>query len=281
MRIMDTSYLRAIGLTDLRRLAKESPLFVPPYVVWELLDHLKENWGETQGQLAKLRFVRILDNPMAQLEQFKGLDATKNEWPNEEVALRPILGLILRSANHDDFDRNVVYSNGSQVLGTASSVFEKASDQLKTLEKEHVAQVNKMRSNLIKKNATSMQELSDEFLLAEVKSFCDSLACGYRRTGSEAGCLESKLLSLFYYYIGYLCLSEHRALLETRPATGQDYEDNFAFLHIPLDKKVHLFTCDKRQAAIAIQLARHINRVKPMGSCSKLWVTSIKMERKA
>jgi hypothetical protein len=278
---MDTSYFKATGWRELRKLSRRGTIFVPPYVAWELLDHLPTDWGKTQGQIAKLRYVRILDNPMAQFEQFKGADEPKDGWPNEEAVLKPVLDLILRSANQNVFDRNAVSSKASQVFGRASGALEKARDQLRDLEKAHVSQTNDMRTLLINGNATSMRDLSDEFLLEVVKAFCDNLAGYYRQSGGQGEGLELKLLSLLYYRVGYSCLSEHKALREGRPAMGQDYEDTFAFLHIPLDKKVHLYTADKRQADIAIRLARHIDRVKPIGIRSKLWVDLFKMKRNA
>jgi hypothetical protein len=63
--LLDTSALRAL----LGKILEEHTFYTSPYCFWELLTHLDEGQvTRTKGQLMKLRFTHILDDPRAAIE---------------------------------------------------------------------------------------------------------------------------------------------------------------------------------------------------------------------
>ncbi len=63
--ILDTSALRALP----GKILEEHTFYTSPYCFWELLTHLDEGqFTRRKGQLMKLRFTHILDDPRAAIE---------------------------------------------------------------------------------------------------------------------------------------------------------------------------------------------------------------------
>ena len=258
MDLFDTSCVQGIAGWRFAEIAPRRDLAVSPITYYELLCHLderdddgsaRETFRRRKGQLLKLRYFRVLDDPYAHHALSIGASDIVAPGRFEERLLLPgMLAALDASETLDDFyAKEITDQNGRLRLAKDSA--EAARQELDRLEREFTKVMAEtwegLRSALEEK---AEKEFSDDDLRRAIATFCVKIIHDHQEDGAAAGkprFIERTANSLFPYYGYTVARALEYALDPKRVYDVNDVEDGVICLHLDLAKPDILVTNDE------------------------------------
>jgi hypothetical protein len=247
MDILDTSFIRGTKKGDILAIAKDRPLAVSPFTLWEILCHLDEvREGETaeqaflrrKGHVDILQHLTILDDPFAQHALIVGATHLANPTRFEDRALAgQIIKRVVASPTLADLS-NEIFTYPDGATASFEDIAGHARAALDQEEKGYIANTQKMWDRMRAHTGIGNPALlKDDELWGWLSLMLTALKESYDRDGVATETLLLRVTESMYLYYGYLF---ERLKTYSKATDGNlaiqpnDTEDGYMCMHLRL-----------------------------------------------
>lgn len=243
--LLDTSAFRSLSNETLAQLRLQGfRLYVSPYVFWELLCHLDKNkkFTREKGQITKLRFINILDDPRADIKtHFLASNPQFQKHVTDTDLIEAALAALEESETLDAFYSAYIRDAQNDIHQIADCAIN-VRNALTTEEERYKDFIQEI-IQVFTSNKVSLK--TDQEYHQDILDMVNGYATHLEQLGiSETG-LKTKVTHSTYIYYSYVV---HRAWTlfndKNTVIPGNDYEDGYMCLHLKLDTPYCLVTND-------------------------------------
>ncbi len=259
--LLDTSAFRSLSVRLLQNPSLNGSFYTSPFCFWEIVTHIDEpeDFNYYKAQLMKFKYVKILDDPQADIESRLLVDDAKlKERVSDDNIIEGTLAALHASSSLAGFYSTYVEDSKGGVRQVADCA-KRAREALDVDEQRHVKFIEEIVSVL---STSTSNYIGDEDRHRAILSLVEGWVVDLSRRGAFEEGLRQGLITDTYLYHSYVF---HRALKRLQHSSinidGNDYEDGRICLHLRLNTRYGLITADKGMRAALNETIRLLNKL--------------------